>query len=222
MAVSKLKTAVLISGRGSNLQSLIDAVSAHGFPAEISLVISNLPDAGGLERAANANILTQVIPHKDYKIRQEFDEALDVALRAKDIQLVCLAGFMRLLTPWFVERWQDKLINIHPSLLPSFKGLHTHRQALAAGIKIHGCTVHFVRPHVDDGPIIVQAAVPVYADDTEETLAARVLIEEHKIYPAALRWIAENRVNVMDAKVFLANEFKSNRVLNVPPIKSGA
>ena len=199
----KLCIAVLISGRGSNLQALIDATQKPGFPAQIACVISNKPDVQGLERAGKANIPTCVINHRDYASREKFEEVLDAKLVEMGVQLVCLAGFMRLLTPWFVTRWRDRLMNIHPSLLPAFPGLDTHQKAIDYGVKFTGCTVHFVRAEMDHGPIILQAAVPVLQDDTEETLAARVLGAEHKIYPEAVRLIAENRVNVMDEKVFV-------------------
>jgi phosphoribosylglycinamide formyltransferase-1 len=198
-----LKLAVLISGRGSNLQALIDAAQQPGFPAQIACVISNKPDVQGLDRARAANIPAQVINHRDYPTREKFEEALDAKLAEIGVQLICLAGFMRILTPWFAERWQDRLINIHPSLLPAFPGLDTHQKALEYGVKFAGCTVHFVRAEMDHGPIILQAAVPVLQDDTEETLSARVLAAEHQIYPEAVRLIAENRVNVLNEKVFV-------------------
>jgi len=196
--------AVLISGRGSNLQALIDAAQKPGFPAKIACVLSNNPDAGGLERAHKAGIYTHVVNHRDYKNREAFEQALDAALNEQKVQLICLAGFMRLLTPWFVERWRDRLINIHPSLLPAFPGVDVHKQALDYGVKFSGCTVHFVRAEMDRGPIVLQAAVPVHQDDTEDTLAARVLEAEHVIYAEAVRLIAEGRVNVHDEKVFIA------------------
>jgi phosphoribosylglycinamide formyltransferase-1 len=200
---ARLKLAVLISGRGSNLQALIDAVAAPDYPAEIALVIANRPDAQGLARAAAAGIPTQVIDHTAFPDRAAFDAALDRALRSRAIELVCLAGFMRLLTDGFVTAWLDRMINIHPSLLPAFKGLHTHERALAAGVRVAGCTVHFVRPAMDEGPIIVQAAVPVLPDDTADALAARVLAAEHRCYPAAVRWIAEGRLRVVDGRVMI-------------------
>jgi phosphoribosylglycinamide formyltransferase-1 len=173
VVADKLRVAVLISGRGSNLQALLDACVAPDFPAEIRLVISNVAGVYGLERAAAAGVATRIIDHRGFASRPAFDAALDAALRDVDAELVCLAGFMRLLTPWFAEQWRDRLINIHPALLPSFKGLHTHRRALETGVKLHGCTVHFVTPELDDGPIIVQAAVPVLPNDDEDSLAAR-------------------------------------------------
>jgi len=196
-----LKIGVLISGRGSNLQSLIDAQTNGLLGAEIGIIISNVPEVQGLDRAAAAGIPTTVINHKDFDGREPFEDALDEELVSYGIELVCLAGFMRLLTGGFVNRWTDRLINIHPSLLPSFKGLHTHERALEAGVRFGGCTVHFVRAEMDAGPIIVQAAVPILSDDTPDTLADRVLSEEHKIYPLAVKMIAEGRVEVVDNTV---------------------
>jgi phosphoribosylglycinamide formyltransferase-1 len=201
--LARLKTAILISGRGSNMQVLIEACAARDAPAEIVLVLSNKPAAAGLARAAAAGIRTAVVPHRDYPTRAEFDAALDRALRAAGVELVCLAGFMRLLTPGFVAAWRDRMINIHPSLLPAFPGLDIHARVLAAGVRFSGCTVHFVRHETDTGPIILQAAVPVHQDDTPESLAARVLDAEHRIYPEALRWIAAGRVRVEDDRVLV-------------------
>lgn len=172
------------------MQALIDACAAPDFPAKIVAVISNKADAYGLERAKKANILTAVIPHKDYATREDFDRAMHAKLKEMGVEFVCLAGFMRLVTPWFVSQWENRMINIHPSLLPAFKGAHSHRDALAAGAKTHGCTVHYVTAEMDAGPIIMQASVPVLAGDTEDTLSARVLEQEHIIYPAALKKIA--------------------------------
>jgi len=190
------KVGVLVSGRGSNLQALLDACADPAFPAEIVLVISNVPGVLALERATKAGVATAVIPHRDYPSREAFDAAMDLVLRGAGIDIVCLAGFMRLLSSDFVAGWRGAMLNIHPSLLPSFKGLHTHRQALEAGVKLHGCTVHLVTPDLDDGPILVQAAVPVHDDDDEDSLAARVLEQEHRAYPLALRQLAEGRVTV--------------------------
>ena len=193
--MNRKRVAILISGRGSNMTALIGAAKAADYPAEIALVVSNVPDAAGLTRARDAGIATEVIDHKPFgKDRDAFDRKLDATLQAHRIEIVCLAGFMRVLTPWFVERWSGRLINIHPSLLPAFKGLHTHERALAAGASQHGATVHFVVPDLDSGPIIEQASVPVLAGDTPETLAARVLEVEHRIYPLALKRLAEGRV----------------------------
>ena len=211
----KLKLGVLISGRGSNLQALIDAAADPSYPAEIALVISNKADAGGLERAEAAGIATKVIPHKEFASREAFDAALDKTLRDAGVGLVCLAGFMRLLTPGFSQGWHDRLINIHPSLLPSFKGLDSHAQALKAGVRFSGCTVHFVRPEMDAGPIILQAAVPVHDGDDEDSLAARILEAEHKSYPLAVRLIAEGRVKVVDELVrFVDGDFAAAALLN--------
>ena len=185
----KKKVAVLISGGGSNLQALIDACKDEEFPASIGLVLSNKADAYGLKRAEAAKIPTLVINHKDFPDREAFDTAMNKALMQAGIEFVCLAGFMRLLTPGFVNQWTGRMINIHPSLLPSFKGIRTHEQALAAGVKIHGCSVHHVVPEMDAGPLIIQAAVPVLAGDSPETLGARVLAAEHIIYPLALKTV---------------------------------
>lgn len=201
----KLKLGVLISGRGSNLQALIDATADPVYPAEIAVVISNKADALGLVRASEVNIPTRVIPHREYPNREGFDAALDSALNEAGVELVCLAGFMRLLTPGFSKTWHDRLINIHPSLLPAFKGLSPHSDALAAGVRFSGCTVHYVRPEMDAGPIILQAAVPVLANDSEDDLAARILTAEHRSYPLAVRLIAEGRVRVIDERVIVAD-----------------
>lgn len=192
--MARLKLGVLISGRGSNLRSLIAACAKPDYPAEIALVVSNVANAAGLEFARQSGIPHVVISHKDFANRAAFDAAIETELLRADVELICLAGFMRIVGPALLTRWADKVINIHPSLLPAFRGLHVHEQALAAGVKISGCTVHIVRPAVDDGPILVQAAVPVIANDTPETLAARVLEAEHRIYPLAVRLIAEKRV----------------------------
>jgi phosphoribosylglycinamide formyltransferase-1 len=194
--MARLKLGVLISGRGSNMAALIRATAEPGFPAEIVLVISNRADAGGLQTAQDAGIATTVIDHKAFAGREAFETAMDAALDAAGVELVCLAGFMRLLTAGFVERRLGRMINIHPSLLPAFKGLHVQRQALAAGVRIAGCTVHFVTPDMDSGPILVQAAVPVLGDDDEDSLAARILTAEHQCYPQAVRLIAEGRVRL--------------------------
>jgi phosphoribosylglycinamide formyltransferase-1 len=190
-AMAKKRVAILISGRGSNMASLIAAAKDDSYPAEIALVVSNRPDAAGLARAKGQGIATAVVDHTRYgKDREAFEHALQDVLIAHRIELVCLAGFMRLLTPWFVEQWQGRMLNIHPALLPAFKGLQTHERALAAGMKTHGATVHFVSPEMDSGEIIVQAEVPVLDGDTPETLAARVLEAEHRIYPLALKKVA--------------------------------
>lgn len=198
-----LNIGVLISGRGSNLQALIDAAQTPGYPARIACVISNDPGAAGLDRARAAKIPVHAVNHRDFKNREDFEKVLDAKLEEHGVQLVCMAGFMRLLTPWFVDRWRDRLINIHPSLLPAYPGLDTHKRAIADRVEFAGCTVHFVRAEMDHGPIILQAKVPVLPDDTEKVLAARVLEAEHKIYPEAVRLIAENRVNVIEEQVLV-------------------
>lgn len=211
-----LKLGVLISGRGSNLQALIEACAAPGFPAQIAAVISNRPGAGGLEHAAKAGIPNFVIDHKAFQAREPFERAMDDQLRAHGVELVCNAGFMRLLTDWFVRAWWNKVINIHPSLLPAFPGLHVHEQALAAGVRLSGCTVHFVRTDMDAGPIIGQAAVPVLSGDTPETLAARVLTAEHRLYPRVVRLIAEGRISIDDERVVISGDSDARGLLLAP------
>ncbi len=201
--MASLKLAILISGRGSNLQSLIEACAGEDFPAEIVTVISNVPGVKGLERARAAGLATGVVDHQDFKDRESFEDALNGEITGAGADLVCLAGFMRLLTGAFVRRWPDRLINIHPSLLPAFKGLHVHERVIESGARFSGCTVHFVRPDMDSGPIIVQAAVPVHANDTPDTLAARVLEQEHRIYPHAVRLIAAGRVRLDNERVII-------------------
>ena len=193
-SAAKKRVAVLISGRGSNMAALIEAAKAKDYPAAIVLVVSNLPDASGLVRAREEGIETAVVDHRPFgQDREAFERALDAQLQAHRIDLICLAGFMRLLTPDFVRRWNGRMINIHPALLPQFKGLHTHRRALEAGVKRHGATVHFVVPEMDSGPIILQDSVAVEEGDTEDSLAQRVLAVEHRLYPQALRLVAEGR-----------------------------
>ncbi len=201
----RLPVGVLISGRGTNLQALINASAEPAYPAEIVLVVSNVAEAAGLARSEKTGIATQIIEHGDYPDRAAFDRAMDRTLRAAGVELVCLAGFMRVLTPAFCAAWRDRLINVHPSLLPAFKGLHAQAQALAAGVRVSGCTVHFVRPEIDSGPIIVQAVVPVRATDDAEALAARILVQEHRCYPLAVRLIAEGRVRVEGERVVIYN-----------------
>ena len=197
----KKRVGVLISGRGSNLQALIDAAKAPDYPATLALVISNVPGAQGLARAEEAGIPTCAIDHKPFRGREDFEAALDEALNAAGVELLCNAGFMRLLTEGFVARWLNRHLNIHPSLLPAFKGLNTHARVLEAGARIAGCTVHFVRAAMDDGPIIAQAAVPVLPEDTEDILADRVLAAEHQLYPHALSLVASGQVRVEDERV---------------------
>jgi phosphoribosylglycinamide formyltransferase-1 len=201
------RVAVLISGRGSNMAALIEAARAPDYPAEIALVISNRADAAGLKTAQAAGIATSVVEHLRYgNDREAFERDVHKELDAHRIEFVCLAGFMRLLTPWFVQRWENRLINIHPSLLPAFTGLDTHARALQAGVRIHGASVHFVTSELDGGPIIVQAAVPVLDTDTPDTLAARVLAAEHRIYPLALKLVAEERVRIVDGRCLVDGE----------------
>ncbi len=203
MTPSKLPLVVLISGRGSNLQSIIDTISDGSLPAEMRAVLSNEPDAYGLERARRAGVETRVVNHRDYKSRRQFDTALMNIIDEFDPGLVVLAGFMRILTPAFVNHYSGRLMNIHPSLLPDFPGLDTHQRALDAGVKEHGASVHFVTPDLDGGPVIVQARVPVKESDDADTLAARVLEREHVIYPQAIRWFAEGRLTIENGKVLL-------------------
>lgn len=189
------RVGVLISGRGSNMVSLAEAARQPGYPAEIALVLSNVPGAPGLERASGFGIATATVDHRAFgKDREAFERAMDEVLRAHRIDIVVLAGFMRIMTAWFVQRWEGQMINIHPSLLPLFKGTHTHRQALDAGVSEHGCSVHFVVPELDAGPVIAQAKVPVLPGDDEDTLAARVLAQEHGLYPQALAAVASGAV----------------------------
>jgi len=198
--MTKKRVAVLISGRGSNMMALIEAARAQDYPAQIVLVASNRPDASGLVRAQKAAIATVIVDHQRFgEDREAFERALDAELEAHGIEIVCLAGFMRLLTPWFVARWSGRMLNIHPALLPQFKGLDTHRRALEAGVKRHGATVHFVSVEMDSGPIIAQDSIAVMPGDSEETLARRVLEVEHRIYPQALRLVAEGRATFAPA-----------------------
>lgn len=194
--IRKLKIGVMISGRGSNLQALIDACLAPDFPAEIALVFSNKSDAYGLKRAEEAGIDTLSFSVKDFASKEEYEQQIDRAMRDQGVELICLAGYMRILGDTFVDGWKDKMINIHPSLLPAYKGLHTHKRALDEGCRFTGCTVHFVVPALDSGPIILQAAVPIGPHDTTESLADKVLPYEHKLYPAAVRLFAEGKISL--------------------------
>jgi phosphoribosylglycinamide formyltransferase 1 len=187
---ARTRVAVLISGRGSNMAALVEAAKAPDYPAEITLVASNRPEAGGLIFARAEGIATFAVSHKGFADRESFDRVMHQKLTESGIELVALAGFMRVLSPWFCREWEGRLINVHPSLLPDFKGVDTHRRALEAGLQEHGCTVHFVTPELDDGPTILQARVPVLPGDDETSLAARVLKEEHRIYPLALAMVA--------------------------------
>lgn len=192
MAQAKLRLAVLISGRGSNLQALIDACQNPAFPAEIAVVISNVPDAYGLQRAQKAGIATRIVNHQDFQGKAAFEAAILDTLAEFEIDLICLAGFMRIISADFIARWPDKIINIHPSLLPAYKGLNTHERAISDGAKQAGCTVHYVIPEMDSGPIILQKSVDILPGDTPETLAARVLEQEHQAYPEAIVRIWES------------------------------
>jgi phosphoribosylglycinamide formyltransferase-1 len=217
--MSKKRVAILISGRGSNMEALIAAAAEDSYPAQIALVISNRPDAPGLRRAAAAAIATEIVDHTHYpNDREGFERAVQAKLETHRIDLLCLAGFMRLLSPSFVGKWQGRMLNVHPALLPCFKGLDTHARALAAGVKIHGATVHMVVPEVDSGPIVAQAAVPVRDSDTADTLAARVLDAEHRIYPAALKFLAEGRVRIVDGRCRIEGQAHGEGVLLVPNI----
>jgi phosphoribosylglycinamide formyltransferase 1 len=203
--VTRARVGVLISGRGSNLQALIDACAKPDYPATTACVISNVPNVDGLARARRAGVPAHTIDHASYPSRELFDAAMDKLLREADVQFVCLAGFMRILSNHFVESWKGQLVNIHPSLLPAFKGLNVHRRILEAGVRISGCTVHFVVPELDSGPIIAQAAVPVLPDDTEHALAARTLAAEHKLYPLALDLLASGRVRLESGRAWFAD-----------------
>ena len=216
--MTRKRTAILISGRGSNMMSLVEAASDAAFPAEIASVIANRPEAAGISWAASRGLATRIIDHKAFAGRSGFEDALHDALLETGAELVCLAGFMRVLTAGFVDKWSGRMLNIHPSLLPSFKGLHTHEQALAAGVRVAGCTVHFVVPEMDAGPIVAQAAVPVSAGDTADTLAARVLTAEHKLYPAALRQVATGTVRMEGNRVVSDAPFDDASRLFSPPL----
>lgn len=219
--MAKRRAAILISGRGSNMAALIAAARAGDFPAEIALVLANRPQAAGLSAAMAAGIPTAVADHARFgQDREAFERALQSELDAQRIEIICLAGFMRLLTTWFVARWEGHMINIHPALLPAFKGLDTHARAIAAGVKIHGATVHFVIPEMDSGPIILQGAVPVHEADTAEKLAARVLAVEHRIYPLALRLLADGRVHIVDGRCRIDGAHADDHILLAPAVES--
>jgi phosphoribosylglycinamide formyltransferase-1 len=209
---------ILISGRGSNMEALVAARDAGTLPVNIAAVISNRPAAQGLETAEKAGITAHYIDHKAFAERNAFDAALAECIDGFAPDLVVLAGFMRILSDGFVRHYAGRLMNIHPSLLPAFPGLHTHRRALEEGVRIHGCTVHFVTPALDHGPVIIQAAVPVLDSDDEATLAARVLRQEHRIYAQAVRWFAEGRLRLDDGRVRLAGELADGAVLVSPEV----
>lgn len=215
--MTRKRVGVLISGRGSNLGALIEACKAPDYPAKIVLVISNIPSAQGLLRAESALIPALVINHKDFATREKFDAALDTALNEAGVELLCNAGFMRLHSEGFVASWRNRHLNVHPSLLPAFRGLHSHARVLEAGATITGCTVHFVRPEMDTGPIVAQAAVPVLPDDTPESLGARVLDAEHRLYPNALRLVASGEVRVEDEHVVRTTQITPQPPLFSPP-----
>jgi phosphoribosylglycinamide formyltransferase-1 len=201
--MAKTRVAVLISGSGTNLQALLDAAQDPAYPAQIVLVISNRPDAFGLARAQNAGVKAQTLDHKSFASRADFDAALDHALRAHNIDLVCLAGFMRQLTPGFVDKWTNKLINVHPALLPAFPGLDVQQRAIDAGARFSGCTVHFVTAEMDAGPILVQAVVPILGDDTADSLSDRIRVQEHRAFPLALKLVAEGRVTIENGRALI-------------------
>jgi phosphoribosylglycinamide formyltransferase-1 len=216
----KTRVAVLISGRGSNMMALTEAAKKSSYPAEIALVLSNRPDAAGLVHAETAGIRTASIDHTSFGgDRESFERAMHEQLLRRDIELVCLAGFMRLLSSWFVARWEDRILNIHPALLPAFKGLDTHRRALAAGVKIHGATVHFVSAEMDSGPIIAQGAVAVREGDDAETLAERVLEVEHRLYPLALGLVAAGCVRVVCGRCVIDGGLAGGDALIVPDVR---
>ena len=218
--LKKLNLCVLISGNGSNLQALIDACTVPEFPAQIGLVISNKASAGGLVRAKKNQIPTLVVDHKAYPTRADFDRVMTKAMEDNSTELICLAGFMRLLSDAFCDNWRDRMINIHPSLLPSFKGLGVHQAAIDSGVRFSGCTVHYVRKEMDTGPIVVQAAVPLQSYDTADSLAARILVEEHKIYPHAVRLIAEGKVTISNERALTADDDRLTESLINPPIEN--
>ncbi len=216
--MTRIRTAILISGEGSNMQALIKAAKAPEYPAEIALVISNRPAAKGLELARGANIPAIAIDHKQFASRDAFDDALNQALKDAEIDLICMAGFMRLLGKAFINEWHNRQINIHPSLLPAFKGLNTHQRAIEQGVKIAGCTVHYVRHDMDAGPIIAQAPVPVKPDDTSQTLKTRVQKAEHILYPKALKAIAEGSIKISGDNLSFSDTFKEQSALFSPTI----
>ncbi len=216
MTIRRKRTAVLISGRGSNMRALIARARDPSYPAEIVLVLSSRPDAAGLAFAKENKIACAVADHKIYAGREEFERSMQLLLELHRVELICLAGFMRMLTPWFVGQWQGRLLNIHPALLPAYRGLNTHARALADGVKIHGCTVHFVVPAMDEGPIIAQAAVAVLESDTPDSLAARVLLEEHMIYPAALACVARGDLRIEGNRVYINEPVVQPASLRVP------
>ena len=216
---SQVPIGVLLSGSGTNLQAIIDAIEAGKLDARIELVLSNNVDAFGLVRARKHGIATEVLNHKKFPSREAYDEAVVALLRARGVQLVVLAGFMRLLSPVFVKAYSNRIMNIHPALLPAFPGLNVQQKAVEYGVRFSGCTVHFVNEECDEGPIIIQAVVPVFADDTRETLAARILEQEHRIYPRAIQLFAEGRLRVVGRKVWVDRAVKDDQALIQPPFE---
>ena len=216
--MSRMPIAILISGRGTNMEALLEACAKPDYPAEPVLVLSNRPDAKGLEFAGAAGVPTQVIDHKAFDERSDFDAAIHEAIAASGAELICLAGFMRIVGEAFIRKWPDRIINIHPSLLPAYRGLHTHRRVLEDGVRIAGCTVHFVVPEMDAGPIILKAAVPVLPHDDEDSLAARVLGFEHQIYPEAVKLVASGRTNVVDGRVPIDGDVETEGGLVSPTL----
>lgn len=212
----KKRVGILISGRGSNMSALAEAARSDDYPAEIALVVSNRPDAPGLERAKAAGVKTLVIDHKAYTTREAFDMAVEAALLGDGVELVCHAGFMRIQSEAFAARWLGRQLNIHPSLLPAFKGLHPHKQALEAGVRISGCTVHFVTPELDSGPVVAQAAVAVHEGDTPETLGDRILVAEHRLYPFALRLVASGSARLENGRVMFKSSINQANFLFSP------
>jgi phosphoribosylglycinamide formyltransferase-1 len=204
--MAKLKVGILISGRGSNMAALIKAAQAKDYPAEIACVFSNVAAAEGLKIARDAGVPTETLSHREFPDRESFDRQVSARLEKHGVELVALAGFLRIFSPWFPREWADRIVNIHPSLLPSFKGLHVQQQAIDAGVRISGCTVHYVVPDLDSGPIIAQAAVPVLATDTADTLAARILRQEHRLYPMVVGWFGEGRVRLANGRVEVAGQ----------------
>lgn len=215
---ARKRVGILISGRGSNMMSLVEAARSPDYPAEVVLVVSNRPEAQGLAWATAQGVPAIALDHKGYRSREEFDDQIDRLMKASGVDLIACAGFMRLMTPGLVENWRNRMINIHPSLLPSFKGLNTHERALAAGVRIAGCTVHAVRHEMDTGPVLGQAAVPVHGDDTPETLAARVLAAEHKLYPQILKLLASGCISIDGDTVISKHSFINNSVIFSPAI----
>jgi phosphoribosylglycinamide formyltransferase 1 len=214
----KKRVGILISGRGSNMMALVEAARAPDYPAEIATVISSRPDAPGLAWAKSQNVDARALDHKSYASREAFDEAIHTTLTAAGVELVALAGFMRIQSSAFVARWAGRQLNIHPSLLPLFKGLHPHKQAIDAGVKVSGCTVHFVTEEMDAGPIVAQAAVPVLDADTPETLADRILAAEHKLYPLALALVASGRARLQDGRVRIEGAPSESTALLFPQL----